>query len=208
MQRLAEPHLLNRKDLLLLYHTVTTQLQPDRPRIIEMMSSMHGEGTSTIAREFARAVAGEIRQSVLLIVATSGSPRIPGLEAVAKGEIPFDAAIDADPDVPLFYQTTLCLSGNNTSLLFDRSELDQVLAQALRYAKLVIIDAPPALSEVAGVALARRAAGVLLVVEAERTRAPIVEQARRLLETGGGRVLGVVMNKRVLHIPFSIYRRL
>ena len=147
--RRAEPLLLEREELLLLYHAVATQLQPDRPRIIEIMSSTHGEGTSTIARELARAVASDVGHSVLLVVATSGAPRVPGLEAVAKGELPFDAAIEADADVPLFYRTTLCVSGSNTSLLFERSELDQVLAQALRYAKLVIIDAPPALSQVA-----------------------------------------------------------
>jgi hypothetical protein len=46
------------------------------------------------------------------------------------------------------------------------------------------------------------------VVEAERTRAPIVEQARRAVEANGGRLLGVVMNKRRYHIPRAIYRRL
>jgi len=56
--------------------------------------------------------------------------------------------------------------------------------------------------------LTRCVGGVVLVVEAERTRAPIVEQARRAVEANGGRLLGVVMNKRRYHIPRAIYRRL
>lgn len=206
--RSSHPLLLDRGDLLSLYHAVAAQLQPDRPRVLEIISSNHGEGTSTIARELARVIALELAQPVLLVVVNPPPPPIPGLEAVANGEQPFDAVIDVDANLPLFYKTTLCLDGSNKSLLFDRGELDQLLTQALRHAKLIIIDAPPALSEISGVALARRAGGVLLVVEAERTRAPIVDQARRVIESGGGRLLGIVMNKRKFHIPRPVYRRL
>ena len=85
---------------------------------------------------------------------------------------------------------------------------NRVFAQAARLARLVIIDAPAILSDVTGIALSRKVSGVLLVVEAEKTRAPIIEQARRVIETGGGRVLGVILNKRKHHIPGWIYRRL
>jgi hypothetical protein len=60
----------------------------------------------------------------------------------------------------------------------------------------------------AAIALSRKVSGVLLVVEAEKTRAPLIEQARRVIETGGGRVLGVILNKRKHHIPGWIYRLL
>ena len=66
----------------------------------------------------------------------------------------------------------------------------------------------PILSDVTGIALSRKASGVLLVVEAERTRAPIIEQARKVIETGGGRLLGVILNKRKHHIPGWIYKLL
>ncbi len=103
---------------------------------------------------------------------------------------------------------TLSLGGPNAGLLFDGDELDRVFAQAARRAKLVIIDAPPILSDVTGIALSRKVSGVLLVVEAERTRAPIIEQARKVIETGGGRLLGVILNKRKHHIPGWIYKLL
>ena len=83
-----------------------------------------------------------------------------------------------------------------------------IFAQAARRARLVIIDAPPILSDVTGIALSRKASGVLLVVEAERTRAPIIEQARKVIATGGGRLLGVILNKRKHHIPGWIYKLL
>jgi Mrp family chromosome partitioning ATPase len=45
-----------------------------------------------------------------------------------------------------------------------------------------------------------------MVVEAERTRSPIVDQARRSIESNGGRMLGVVLNKRRFHIPRFLYQ--
>jgi Mrp family chromosome partitioning ATPase len=56
--------------------------------------------------------------------------------------------------------------------------------------------------------LARRADGIILVLAAERTRAPVVEQARKIIEANKSRLLGVVMNRRRHHIPKFLYRLL
>jgi protein-tyrosine kinase len=76
----------------------------------------------------------------------------------------------------------------------------------LEVVEIVIVDAPPALTHFAGLALARHVGGVILVIEAERTRSSIVDQARRIIEMNGGRILGAVLNKRHLHIPRIIYQ--
>ncbi len=72
--------------------------------------------------------------------------------------------------------------------------------------EVIIINSPPALTEFAGLALVRHVAGVILVVEAERTRAPAVDRARRLIEANGGRILGVVLNKSRRRLPGLDYR--
>jgi succinoglycan biosynthesis transport protein ExoP len=208
LQRRVVPTLLDRFELLSVCFAVVAQLPRGRPRIIEITSATHGEGTTTVARELALTIARDVRQSVLLITATSRETGTPGLEAVAQDSVQFDSVIELDQDLPLLSRATLSVGGPNAGLLFDFGGLDEVFALAIKHAKLIIIDAPPILSELAGTALARWASGVVLVVEAERTRAPLIEQARRLIENGGGRVLGAIMNKRVYHIPRSIYRRL
>ena len=202
------PSLLGQTDMLLLYGAVTAHMPDERSRIIELTSATSGEGTSTIAREMALTIAGDLLKPVMLIRVVNDLPLSPGLEAAAHGRMPLEAVIETDLEVPTLTTVTLNLGGPNAGLLFDGDELERVFAQATRIARLVIVDAPPILSDVAGIALSRKVSGVLLVVEAEKTRAPLIEQARRMLETGGGRVLGVILNKRKHHIPGWLYRRL
>jgi Mrp family chromosome partitioning ATPase len=72
----------------------------------------------------------------------------------------------------------------------------------------VILDLPPVSESVVGPALAKAVDGVVLVVEAERTRSQSVRATHKTLQMYGGNVLGVVLNKRRFHIPEVVYRRL
>jgi Mrp family chromosome partitioning ATPase len=202
------PTMLGHSEMLSLYSAVTAHMPDEPSRVIELTSATRGEGTSTIAHEMAVSIAGTLGRPVMLVRIVGEGAAPPGLEAVALGQIPFEAVLEADRSLPTLTTATLCVEGANAGLLFDGEELDRVLAQAARLARLVIIDAPPVFSGVTGIALSRKASGVLLVVEAERTRAPVVEQARRVIEAGGGRVLGVILNKRMHHIPGWIYKLL
>jgi len=199
--------LIDRGDLLHLYHAVTTMMTGDRPRILEITSAVHGEGVSTVAGELASVVAGDLGQSVLLIAAACEEAAPEGLEAVAGSAMPFERAVDPDRRIPSLYRASLSTGGGNAGLLFNDSDLDRLFAQAVRFAQFVIVDAPPVLTDVTAVALARRVGGVLLVVEAEKTRASAVAQARRSLEAAEGRLCGVVLNKRRQRIPRAIERR-
>jgi protein-tyrosine kinase len=71
---------------------------------------------------------------------------------------------------------------------------------------LVVFDAPAMSHGALGPALTKKVDGVVVVVEAERTRAPVVAELQRVIEVNGGRILGVVLNKRRFHIPRFLYR--
>jgi Mrp family chromosome partitioning ATPase len=73
---------------------------------------------------------------------------------------------------------------------------------------LILIDSPPATISSDGLAISKKVDGVVLVLEAENTRWPIVESVKSLIERNGGNLLGMVFNKRRYYIPDSIYRRL
>ena len=64
------------------------------------------------------------------------------------------------------------------------------------------------LTDAFGMALSKLADGSVMVIEAERTRAPVAAECKRLIEDGGGRLLGAVMNRRRLYIPDYLYRLL
>ena len=203
----GEPSILPRDELIALYHTLRMQLPQDAPPIIEITSSSRGEGTSTLARDLANTVASTLGLRVLLVLVESREGIEQGLEAVATGDALATDVIAPARDGP-FYRATLSVYGAGARFLFDSGGLERVFAELVELVDIVFIDAPPILAEVGSMVLTRCVGGVVLVVEAERTRAPIVEQARRAIEANGGRLLGVVMNKRRYHIPRAIYRRL
>jgi capsular exopolysaccharide synthesis family protein len=72
----------------------------------------------------------------------------------------------------------------------------------------VLFDCPPVNSYSDSISMAHIADGIVLVVQAEKTRWETVRSAQERLENCGGRVLGVVLNKRRFHIPDWIYKRM
>lgn len=56
-----------------------------------------------------------------------------------------------------------------------------------------------------GQSLAKQANGSVLVVEAERTRAPVAKEVKRMIEALGGKVVGSVLVKRKMYIPDWLY---
>jgi Mrp family chromosome partitioning ATPase len=203
----GEPSILPREELIALYHTLRTQLPQDAAPVFEITASIRGEGTSTVARDLANAVAATLGLRVLLVQVETRESAEAGLETVATGNAIATDVIAPARDGP-FYRSSLSVFGPSARFLFESGGLERVLGELIELVDVVFIDAPPILAEVASMVLSRCVGGVVLVVEAEKTRAPIVEQARRAIEANGGRLLGVVMNKRRFHIPRAIYQRL
>jgi protein-tyrosine kinase len=59
-----------------------------------------------------------------------------------------------------------------------------------------------------GIAIARRVDGVVLVLEAEKTRGPVAENLKERIQKNGGNLLGIIFNKRRHYIPEFLYKRL
>ncbi len=72
----------------------------------------------------------------------------------------------------------------------------------------VLFDCSPACPFSDCIALAPRTDGIVLVIQAEKTRWEVAQDVRSRLEQCGGKVLGVVLNKRRYHIPQFIYQHL
>ena len=73
---------------------------------------------------------------------------------------------------------------------------------------MIVIDTPPTSSSDFALAMAKYADSVVIFLEPEKTRAPMLSALINQIGTSGGRVAGVVLNKRVQHIPGFLYRRL
>ncbi len=73
---------------------------------------------------------------------------------------------------------------------------------------LILVDSPAAIASPDGISFSRTVDGVVLVLEAEETRWPVAARVRDQIVRNGGRILGLVFNKRRYHIPNLIYERL
>jgi non-specific protein-tyrosine kinase len=83
----------------------------------------------------------------------------------------------------------------NPSELLGSESMQTVLAEAERYADLVIIDTPPALAVTDAAVLASKVDGVILLIEAGRTSHKAARHAWETLRRVGTTVLGVVLTK-------------
>ena len=72
----------------------------------------------------------------------------------------------------------------------------------------VILDTPPVSRYVDCLVIGPRVDHVILVVRAHRTKKQIVVHAKEQIAKHGGRIMGVVLNRRRFFIPEFIYKRL
>jgi len=177
------------------------------PRVVMFLASQGGEGTSTVAAQFAQTLANDPRLRVLLVDAHALRPRYGpnGTPATAR-----DAAPPAGGAAPV--ARNLDLLPLPEALRRERTLSPQAMrgslaAVASRY-DWIVLDGAPALESPDAAALGEVADGVVVVVQAGRTKRPVLTRSVDLVRRAGGRVLGIVLNRRRLEIPGFIYRRL
>lgn len=191
---------------------IAEALLPDnRMKIIQFLGSRSGEGTSTVVKQFAGISALKMHKSVLVLDADRINPVQHDLFGVDHEECLNEVTVDGGPIERAFCQVpypglSLCLvSGNSVSpsQVLNGHGIWEMLK--VRF-DLVLIDSPPLEVSSDGLALARNSDGVVLVIEAEKTRGPVVENLKHSVLEYGGNVLGVVLNKRRYYIPQWIYK--
>jgi uncharacterized protein involved in exopolysaccharide biosynthesis len=94
------------------------------------------------------------------------------------------------------------------SVRVDDIQWESVLRKARLNYDVVILDCPAVTRSGAGAVIAPYADMVIMVVEAEETRAAVARNAIDRIEAGGGWVMAAIFNKRRFPIPPAIYNRL
>jgi Mrp family chromosome partitioning ATPase len=204
------------EEMLTLYQNIT-MLLPDVSRPVVMFIGSHSnEGTSTVARQLAKTASLRLGKSVLLIDLDRSRPEFQvfvdvapecDLEEVIKTDAPVERAYCQVEDsslyvMPLFQQSSLnprTLDSAKNTMFWEtlRDRFD-----------MIIMDTPPATLFPDGLAMVRQVDGVILVVEAEKTRWPVALSVKEKIIKNGGNLLGIVFNKRRFYIPEWLYKRL
>lgn len=170
-------------------------------RVVGFIASSSGEGTSTLARSYVRAATEGTGRRVLLLS-----------ESMLPGRSVLHALAQGDEGLGEVRQTT---QGWWLGSLLDHDgpALEEVLLQrdrswiALRRAfDEIVVDMPAASRSRAGLLVAPHCDGIVLVLEAEKTRGPVVDSLVSELRAVRAHPLGVVLNKRRFHLPAALYR--
>ncbi len=204
------------QEMLGLYKIIDTMLPDMGNRVLQFLGSRAGEGTSTVVREFARIAAERIGRSVLLMDADRYQGTLTRFYSVASERSWIDVlhesgevgrAIHRVSESDLFFSPA-CNSSVPTPDLFNSPRFEGFWANLKLKFDLVLIDSPPLTVSPDALALASKVDGVVLVVEAEKTKWRTARHVREQIERVGGNILGVVFNKRRYYIPESIYKYL
>ena len=171
-------------------------------RVIEFVASGRGEGTSTLASAYASANASQLQRKVLLLVTSRQRKVGPGvLQNLAQGEAIENLLTPRDDGVYVARVGSVG-AGEPGWKLLRRRELWSNLRSRF---DMVVLDMPPLEVSRAGLKVAVACDGVVVVVEAEKTRAPVVKDLIERLRAVRGNVLGTVLNKRRFHLPKRLY---
>jgi protein-tyrosine kinase len=197
-------------EMIALYQNIETCLPDLEKKVILFLSAKDGEGTSTIVREFARIAARKMGKTVFLMDSRRNSHEkciflhiIPEgtWEGVATGN-------DTSRDEMDLEMCPIDQYRGNDPLNFYSPNIKDFWNSLRQKYDLILVDSSSASSSPDGIEISRRVDGVVLVVEAEKTRWQVVENLKEKIENSGGNILGMVFNKRRFYIPESIYRRL
>jgi non-specific protein-tyrosine kinase len=185
------------------YRTLRTNLSffsLDQPiRSLVVTSPAAGEGKSTAVANLAVTMAQSGRRTVLVdcdlrrpsLHELFGLNMAPGLTNVVleeMAELPLQATgvdglslLSSGPTPP------------NPADLLGAQRMERLIAQLSERADIVLFDAPPVVAAADAAILGAKADGVLLVIQAGRTRRDQSERARELLEQAKVRIVGVAL---------------
>ncbi len=168
-------------------------------RTLVVTSPAAGEGKSTTIANLAVTMAQSGRRTILVdtdlrrptLHELFGAQMSPGLT---------DAIMAEAGDLPLQKTAVenlwLLSSGSkppNPADMLGAARMEQIIAQLAEQADIVLFDAPPVMAAADAAILGSRVDGVLLVIQAGKTRRDQAERARETLEKSRAHVVGAAL---------------
>lgn len=203
-------------EMVTLYQSIMASLpHVDHPSIL-FIGTRPNEGTSTVARELAKMVSLRMEKTVLFIDFERNRPK-EHIYTNLKPEKTVDEVVSTGDSM----EKALCRVEESSLYVMPVFQRASVTSKTLDPAKgsgfweplkerfdLIIVDSPPATLFPGASAIAAQVDGVMLVVEAEKTRWQVALSIKERIIKGGGTILGIVFNKRKYYIPQYVYKYL
>ena len=191
--------------------TLESMLGDRSPRVVMFLGPQGGEGTSTVALQFAQVLARDVMLRPLLVDCHTRRPAYNVDEsrrcAVLSREIMPRGAEGGDVVTANLFVVPVSEAHRAAGMIQPAALRETIDANSPGF-DWVILDGPPVLEAPDAAALGAVADGTVLVVQVGHTRRPVLNRAADLLAKAGARILGSVLNRRILEIPEFIYRRI
>lgn len=201
-------------ELMVMAQNIAALLPDPNKNVIQFIGSRKGEGTSTLVREFALFSAQHSQKPVLLVEADLMQPsqyQAFGIEAkspldhVLKEGKPVEGVISQIENSNLFLAT---FSSKIQSALAARTfcnptDLWKIVREQF---SLILIDSSPVNVTADSLMLCKTVDGIVLVVEAEKTRSTVVKKVRDQILMKEGNLLGMIFTKRKMYISEMLYK--
>jgi len=184
-------------------------------RTMLFVSPTSGEGNSMVVSHFAIVLACE-GDRVLLVDTNLRHPSIHeifnleldnGFTDLILQKLPLEEVLKGTP----FRNLQVITGGSAQSDLFPAIHsrfLDSCIARLKLKTDWVLFDSSSMDMYNDAITLAPRLDGVVLVIQAEKTRWEVVERVKNSILDGGGKILGTVLNRRRYYIPRRLYKTL
>jgi len=176
----------------------------------------HGVGVTTTALKFAKTLVKASDKKVLIIEANLRTPFLKSL--FNSGPLKNPANGQPDDGLKIFkfkkvgpgdlYAFTFGKNNPAGVDYFETKRFQAMIETSKKKFDYILLDAAPIGSYSESQAICARVDGVLLVIESGKTRRQVAQRAKKELEDAGGKLLGVILNKRKYYIPEWIYQRL
>ena len=205
-----------RQRLISVYQAIETGLPGKPSRTILFVSSRPGEGASKLVRELAVLASGELGQRVALIDAGRGAgghhehfgiQLEAGFDDVVSGLRQLEAVMQEVDGGGLFLGCIAAGHAPSSTVLAD-PKFEDIVKELRERFSLVLFDAPPLAESSDALVMVPASDGVIMVIEAERTRWQVAQNAKERMAIQGANILGVILNRRRFHIPQFIYKML
>ena len=188
------------------------------PRGIVVTAGRRGDGASHIATSLAILGATSNRElRIALVDFNVRSPKVaelmglkaaPGVTDVLEGRATLEAALQAVmmPGGGELHVLTAGMTAAQPLALLRSRQLQSTLARLLDRYDHVIIDTPSINSFPDAKVVGQMIGGALLVARAGQTPRETIAEAKKRLDNGGVKVLGLVLNQRTDPIPDALYQ--
>ena len=185
------------------YRTLRTNLSfysLDKPlRTLVVTSPAAGEGKSTTIANLAVTMAQSGRRTILVdtdlrrptlheLFGAQMSPGLTDMIMAEAGDLPLQKT-----EVENLWLLSSGAKPPNPADLLGAARMGRLIDQLLERADFVLFDAPPVMAAADAAILGARVDGVLLVIQAGKTRRDHSERAREILEKSRARIVGAAL---------------